>query len=340
MARYLSFRDGGKTDEKGISQHLSGLFTGEVINGLAVAQNSPLAMIVTVSKGRCMIDSGSDYPYLGFTDGTESVNVNTADGSNPRIDTLVAYVDKAVVDSTTSNNPNAFKFKAVAGTPAGSPVAPNSAAISSSIGAGNPYIKLANIAVGAGVTTISNGNITDTRIDTSAVLADDVVTTAKIADSVVTPEKLITGTGTSWAWQSWTPTLTGASTNPTLGTNSVAEGRYTQIGKTVICQIDIKFGTSGTNAGSGTYYISLPVAAKTAISGYQVMPIGFLRALDASAGYGAVFFPEVETSTTAQLVYYQGIGGTGPASGVAHNNPWAWSTSDIVCAGTITYEAA
>lgn len=189
MARYLSFRDGGKTDEKGISQHLSGLFTGEVINGLAVAQNSPLAMIVTVSKGRCMIDSGSDYPYLGFTDGTESVNVNTADGSNPRIDTLVAYVDKAVVDSTTSNNPNAFKFKAVAGTPAGSPVAPNSAAISSSIGAGNPYIKLANIAVGAGVTTISNGNITDTRIDTSAVLADDVVTTAKIADSVVTPEK-------------------------------------------------------------------------------------------------------------------------------------------------------
>ena len=114
MARYLSFRDGGKTDEKGISQHLSGLFTGEVINGLAVAQNSPLAMIVTVSKGRCMIDSGSDYPYLGFTDGTESVNVNTADGSNPRIDTLVAYVDKAVVDSTTSNNPNAFKFFGVA----------------------------------------------------------------------------------------------------------------------------------------------------------------------------------------------------------------------------------
>lgn len=193
MARYLSFRDGGKTDEKGISQHLSGLFTGEVINGLAVAQNSPLAMIVTVSKGRCMIDSGSDYPYLGFTDGTESVNVNTADGSNPRIDTLVAYVDKAVVDSTTSNNPNAFKFKAVAGTPAGSPVAPNSAAISSSIGAGNPYIKLANIAVGAGVTTISNGNITDTRIDTSAVLADDVVTTAKIADSVVTPAKTLYG---------------------------------------------------------------------------------------------------------------------------------------------------
>lgn len=217
MARYLSFRDGGKTDEKGISQHLSGLFTGEVINGLAVAQNSPLAMIVTVSKGRCMIDSGSDYPYLGFTDGTESVNVNTADGSNPRIDTLVAYVDKAVVDSTTSNNPNAFKFKAVAGTPAGSPVAPNSAAISSSIGAGNPYIKLANIAVGAGVTTITNGNITDTRVDTSAVLADDVVTTAKIDDGAVTDEKQ-TSTVAFKAYNTAAQSLQSSATMMTLAT--------------------------------------------------------------------------------------------------------------------------
>lgn len=215
MARYLSFRDGGKTDEKGISQHLSGLFTGEVINGLAVAQNSPVAMIVTVSKGRCMIDSGSDYPYLGFTDGTESVNVNTADGSNPRIDTLVAYVDKAVVDSTTSNNPNALKFKAVAGTPAGSPVAPNGAAISSSIGAGNPYIELADIAVGAGVTTITNGNITDTRVDTSAVLADGAATFAKLDTDALS---VVVGTVTSTGDLSTSYVSCGALTSLAAGT--------------------------------------------------------------------------------------------------------------------------
>ncbi len=184
-----------------------------------------------------------------------------------------------------------------------------------------------------------DGTLKTDSVDSTQIKAD-AITTPKLADGAVTPEKLITGTGTSWAWQSWTPTLTGASTNPTLGTNSVAEGRYTQIGKTVICQINIKFGTSGTNAGSGTYYISLPVAAKTALSEYQSLPIGFLRAQDTSAFNGAVFFPEVETSTTAQLVYYQGIGGTAPASGVTHNTPWAWSTSDLVCAGTITYEAA
>lgn len=110
--------------------------------------------------------------------------------------------------------------------------------------------------------------------------------------------------------------------------------------RNVMMNSDFKIWQNGTNAGSGTYYISLPVAAKTALSVYQGMPIGFLRALDASAGNGAVFFPEVETSTTAQLVYYQGIGGTAPAYGVTHNTPWAWSTSDLVCAGTITYEAA
>ena len=180
MANYLAYRDGGKTNEKGISQHLQGMFSGEVINGLQAQQNGTPNMSVNITKGRCMIDSGDDYPYLGFTDSsTTNVTVATADGSNPRIDTVVAYVDLSVVSSATSNNPNAFKLKTVSGTPAGSPVAPNSAAISSSIGAGNPYIKLANIAVGAGVTTITNGNITDTRVDTSAVLADSAVTPAK-----------------------------------------------------------------------------------------------------------------------------------------------------------------
>ena len=36
-AKFLQYRDGGKTDEKGISTHLYGLFTGEVINGMAVS---------------------------------------------------------------------------------------------------------------------------------------------------------------------------------------------------------------------------------------------------------------------------------------------------------------
>lgn len=330
MAKYISNRNGGKTDEQGHYRFHVNAWDGNILNdGLKVKQNSPLGMSVLVEPGDVKIDY-STYGYTGWNDADEAVTIATADGSNPRIDRIVAYVDRVMTPNpSNSNNPGMLKFMSVAGTPAGSPSPVSDSTVNTAVSS-NPWCELAQVLVNASVSTITNGSITDKR----------TIATPKLADGAVTPEKLITGTGTSWAWQSWTPTLTGASTNPTLGTNSVAEGRYTQIGKTVICQIDIKFGTSGTNAGSGNYYISLPVAAKTAISGYQVMPIGFLRAYDASAGNGAVFFPEVETSTTAQLVYYQGIGGTAPASGVAHNAPWAWSTSDVVCAGTITYEAA
>lgn len=194
MSKFLQYRDGGKTDEKGISQHLAGLFKGEVINGLAVTQDSPLGMSVLVSKGRCMIDSGSDYPYLGFTDANEVVTITTADGSNPRIDAIVAYVDLSVVDSTNPNNPGAFEIVAVAGTPAGSPSAPNSGAISSAIGSGNPFIRLANVTVGTGVTTITTGNVSDQRV--MANVADGLVGTDTLGQGVVTADKLAP---TTWA---------------------------------------------------------------------------------------------------------------------------------------------
>ena len=330
MAKYISNRNGGKTDEQGHYRFHVNAWDGNILNdGLKVKQNSPLGMSVLIEPGDVKIDY-STYGYTGWNDADEAVTIATADGSNPRIDRIVAYVDRVMTPNpSNSNNPGMLKFMSVAGTPAGSPPPVSDPTVNTAVSS-NPWCELAQVRVNASVSTITNGSITDKR----------TIATPKLADGAVTPEKLITGTGTSWAWQSWTPTLTGASTNPTLGTNSVAEGRYTQIGKTVICQINIKFGTSGTNAGSGNYYISLPVAAKTALSEYKSMPIGFLRAQDASTANGAVFFPEVETSTTAQLVYYQGIGGTGQASGVTHNAPWAWSTSDLVCAGTITYEAA
>jgi len=67
-AKFLQYRDGGKTDEKGISTHLYGLFTGEVINGMAVSQNSPLGMSVLVSASTILsyptITSGLSYNGL------------------------------------------------------------------------------------------------------------------------------------------------------------------------------------------------------------------------------------------------------------------------------------
>lgn len=172
MSRYLSFRDGGKTNEEGISQYLDGLFDGEVINGLEVTQQGSPTMGVAVSAGRAFIPSGNDYPYPIWSDASENVTLAAADGSNPRYDLIVAYVDLSVVDDTNPNNPDAWLLADVTGTPAGSPSEPNSAAIEAEVGASNPYIILARVYVGTAVTTITNSNIVDRRSLVTSALAD------------------------------------------------------------------------------------------------------------------------------------------------------------------------
>lgn len=78
-----------------------------------------------------------------------------------------------------------------------------------------------------------------------------------IASGAITPEKLISGAGTSWVWQSYTPTLVGWSST----TTKVC--RYEQIGKTIYLNVNI----SGTS-NSASLTISLPVSARTGI-GYN-----------------------------------------------------------------------
>lgn len=64
--------------------------------------------------------------------------------------------------------------------------------------------------------------------------------------------------GSSLTYTTYTPTLTAATTNPTLGTGATATGRYYTDGKHVEGDVNIIFGSS-LSAGSGSYRISLPV---------------------------------------------------------------------------------
>jgi hypothetical protein len=77
--------------------------------------------------------------------------LNTANPTNPRIDLICATVNDAYYTGSLNN----VVIQAIAGTPAGSPVAPSLPANS---------ITLATVAVGAGATAITNANITDTRV--------------------------------------------------------------------------------------------------------------------------------------------------------------------------------
>lgn len=174
MATYVSNRDGGSTDEQGHYRFQVKVWDGNIENGMVVTQNSPLGMSVLVGTGDLKIDYSS-YAYTAWNDANSSVTITTADGSNPRIDRIVAYIDRGMTPTVSPpNNQGMLKFMAVAGTPNAVPTRPSDATVNSAVGASNPWCDLANVLVGTGVTTIVNSNITDTRQPISlSISADD-----------------------------------------------------------------------------------------------------------------------------------------------------------------------
>lgn len=202
MTLYLSNRDGnGKTSEEGHYKFQTAVFAGNVLGSTAllVKQNSPLGMSVLVSAGQYKIDTSSSYSYTGWNTADAVVTISTADPANPRITTIVAYVDKlASTSASPPNNPGITKLMAINGTAAASPSAPNGTTIQSAVGSGNPYIILANVTVAAAATQITNANISDQRTQVtvgsalvgSTSLVDSAVTTAKLNDLAVTTAKL------------------------------------------------------------------------------------------------------------------------------------------------------
>jgi len=121
---------------------------------LAVTQNSPAGMSVLVASGWAAIVGTTQAnmgTYVGYNDATTVLTVTTADPTNPRIDRVCMTVQ----DAYYTGSLNDVILQVVAGTPAGSPVAPALPANS---------ISLATVAVGAGATSITTANITDTRV--------------------------------------------------------------------------------------------------------------------------------------------------------------------------------
>lgn len=176
MSLALSNRDGGKTSERGLYDSIGAHLSGEVISGFRVRQADPVSMNVRVG-GEYNSTTGSGKDSILIRDGLRTYDVFIDDGvavtatvsaahaSLARIDTVVVYVDKSVARTKTlvDNTNGVVKVKVVSGTPNASPVAPDDTAIQSSVGSGNPFAKLANIAVAANATNILDSHITDKR---------------------------------------------------------------------------------------------------------------------------------------------------------------------------------
>lgn len=118
-------------------------------SALQVAASS--GMNITVNPGFCVVPNSTSSLYGGYRFGLTSqgtLTVAASDPTNGRIDLVVAQV-------TDNGDATSFaQFELVTGTPAPSPAAPSAPSNS---------ITLAQIVVGAGVSTITSGNITDQR---------------------------------------------------------------------------------------------------------------------------------------------------------------------------------
>lgn len=123
-------------------------------NSLEVTANSPVGMSVRVASGWAAIVGTTQAnmgTYVAYNDAQVTLTITTADPTNPRIDLVCMTVN----DSYYSGSTNNVTLQVVAGTPAGSPVAPTLP---------DNSISLATVAVAAGALSITSGNITDTRV--------------------------------------------------------------------------------------------------------------------------------------------------------------------------------
>lgn len=149
-----------------------------------------------------------------------------------------------------------------------------------------------------------------------------------IAVSAITPEKLLTGTGTTWAYTSYTPTWT----NLTVG-NAVQASYYKQVGKNVIVRISIVLGT--TSSVAGVIAISLPVTAASTHTASQALGTCLIDDNGVGAFPGIFVYASTTTvnifvpNTSASSIYVQATAG----------KPGTWNTNDYI-KGTLIYEAA
>lgn len=232
-------------------------------NGSIVASPSDLkvsagsGMNVTVSTGAGIIGNGTLSGVRFAIDSPVTVAVNAASTANPRMDSVVAYIDKSVSASTSvvdNTDLGIVKFKSVAGTPASAPTAPSTATIQSSIGAGNPYMVLANITVPKSSSAASSFTITDMRVTpTSAIITDNSITTPKLVNKAVTSDKVDWATLTYFA-QNSSDVNVGTGETTVITINNLQSGTYLVFGV---------MSLNKTSAEAGDTFIGLKYDGKS-----------------------------------------------------------------------------
>ena len=203
--------------------------TTGIINAssLEVTQNSPAGMSVRVASGWAAIVGTTQAnmgAYVGYNDDIVVLGVTTASPTNPRIDRVCMTVNDAYYTGSLNN----VVLQVVAGTPAGSPVAPATPANS---------ISLATVAVAAGATALTTANITDTRVLVTTNIPESGDISAVVA-----------GTGLSGG---------GSSGSVTLSINTAVTADLTTVQTLTNKTLTSPLINLGINSQTGTTYTTV-----------------------------------------------------------------------------------
>lgn len=193
----------------------------------------------------------------------------------------------------------------------------------------NSTITVDSIAGHSSATTVTVANL---QIVNGVLNSANAVTATSIAAGAVQPQALTSGTGTGWAWSSWTPTWT----NLTPG-NGTIEAKYSQIGKTIIARCSIVFGSTTTISGALSF--SLPVTSTSYNGiGSSIFPLGVGEINDSGT---ARFVAEITLASTTTVLIQVSSAGSTYVSGTALSStvPMTWTTNDGLFL-TFVYEAA
>lgn len=149
MAIDVSYRDTYTTSAEDLTRTNKNFIINEGVafDGFNVTQSGTPGMSVLVATGTAYFygsGTNANVMYEFYSDANETVAIGTA-GVQARIDIICLKVDAST---------GVASIVAIAGTPSGSPAVPATPA---------SHYKLAEVAVGISVTTITNANITNKR---------------------------------------------------------------------------------------------------------------------------------------------------------------------------------
>lgn len=177
----------------------------------------------------------------------------------------------------------------------------------------------------SGHTVATTVTVANMQIANGVINTANAVTATSIAAGAVQPQALVSGSGSGWAWQTWSPTFTG------LSGGTLNYSTYTQIGKTVFFKI--QYTMSGANV-SGVVTFTVP---KTAVTNNTNIVSSMVQFVQSSTRYFGVI---VASSTTSFSIYVLNVASTYPGlSALSASVPFTWGNTDILeCSGY--YEAA